>query len=338
MVQNEVLIYAQLPDGKVVPGTTLKKETSEFDVDSVELNGGFVLKAKAISLDPYLKGRMRKPEAKSYNQPLEPGKPLETLGVGEVVRSDSPDIEVGSIWRGLVDAANYSVVSGVSLKKGKVITNEEDLPWTNLVGSVGMPSATAWVGLYQIGKIQKGETIFISAASGAVGQIACQLAKRDGLKVIGSAGSDEKVEFLKSIGVDVAFNYKTEDTQKVLSEHPFDVYFENVGGETLDAVLATINQKGRIIACGAVSQYSLPKGQQYHIQNTSAVVTKSLRWEGFIVFNHDLSEFEKTMPKLIKSGEVKIREHVVNGLDNGEALADLLDGTAHGKVVYSIEA
>lgn len=197
----------------------------------------------------------------------------------------------------------------------------------------------------------------VSAASGAVGQIACQLAKRDGLKVLGSAGSDEKVAFLKEIGVDVAWNYKTENTQKILEENPFDVFFDNVGGETLDTVLATINNKGRIIACGAVSQYNVPKSEQYRLANTSAVVTKSLRYQGssfepllvhaiakidprslvgFIVSNHDLSEFEKTMPKLVKSGDVKIKEHVVNGLDNGEAFSDLLDGSAHGKVVYSI--
>lgn len=337
MVQNEVLIYAELPHGEVVPGKHLKKETSEFDVDSVELNGGFVLKVHAISLDPYLKGRMRAPEVKSYSPPLEVGKPLETLGAGEVVRSDNPDVKVGAIWRGLIDAANYAVVSGIGLKKGQVLANEEQLPWTNLVASVGMPSATAWVGLYDILKIKKGETIFISAASGAVGQIACQLAKRDGLKVIGSAGSDEKVEFLKEIGVDVAFNYKKEDTQKILEENPFNAFYDNVGGVTLDTVLATIEQKGRIAACGAISQYSLPKDKQYRLANTMNVIGKSIRWEGFIVSNHDLTEFQKTMPKLVKSGEIKIKEHVVKGLDNGEAFRDLLSGANNGKVVYSIE-
>ncbi|GAA5943894.1 MDR family NADP-dependent oxidoreductase [Sporobolomyces koalae] len=337
MVQNNTLLYTQMPKSDVVPGTHLKKETKEFDVDSVSLDGGFVLKAHAISLDPYLRGRMREAEEKSYIEPLQVGAPLETLGVGEVVRSDHADIKVGSIWRGLIAASDHSVVSGIGLHKGQVIENKEHLPWTNLVGSVGMPSATAWAGLFDVGKIQKGETIFISACSGAVGQIAAQLAKRHGLKVIGSAGSDEKVDFLRSIGVDVAFNYKKEDTQKVLEQHPFDVYFENVGGETLDIVLATINQKGRIIACGGVSQYNLPKDKQYKLSNYMQVVLKSIRWEGFIILDQDLTAFEEEMPKLIKSGEIKIREHVVRGLDNGEAFADLLSGAAHGKVVYSIE-
>jgi len=337
MVQNNTLLYAQLPEGEVVPGTHLKKTTPELDIDSVSLDGGFLLKSRALSLDPYLRGRMRKEEKKSYNQAMQVGKPLETLGVGEVVRSDNADVKVGSIWRGLVQASDYSVVSGDALKKGKCIKNDEDLPWTNLVGAVGMPSATAWVGLFEIGKIKKGETIFISAASGAVGQIAGQIAKREGLKVIGSAGSDEKVQFLKDIGFDVAFNYKTEDTRKILSENPFDVDFENVGGETLDIVLETINTHGRIIHCGSVSQYQLPADKQYHLKNTSNVVTKQLRWQGFIVFQFSLDEFEKTMPKLVKSGEVKIKEHVVKGLDNGELFSDMLTGKAHGKCVYSIE-
>ncbi|GAA5896798.1 MDR family NADP-dependent oxidoreductase [Sporobolomyces salmoneus] len=336
MVQNEVLVYTATPEGKVVPKTHLKKETSEFDVDSVSLNGGFVLKTKALSLDPYLKGRMRKPEVKSYSPPLEVGKPLETLGVGEVVRSDSPDVKVGSIWRGLIDAADYSVVSGIGLHKGKVIQNEEQLPWTNLVGSVGMPSMTAMVGLFDVGKCKAGETIFISAASGAVGQIACQIAKREGLKVLGSAGSDEKVKHLKEIGVDVAWNYKTEDTRKFLEENPFTKYFDNVGGETLDTVLETIGQKGVIISCGAISQYSVTPSERYRLGNTMQVVAKSIRWEGFIVSNFDTTEHEKTLRKLVKAGDIKIKEHVVDGLDNGEAFRDLLDGTAHGKVVYSV--
>ncbi|GAA6058576.1 hypothetical protein JCM10212_007015 [Sporobolomyces blumeae] len=337
MVSNAALIFAEVPEGELVPGRHFKKEVSDIDLDNVDLQGGFLLKAKSLDVSPYMRGRARKAEAKSYNQAFTLGAPLETLGAGEVIRSDHPDIKVGSTWRGLVDLADYSVVSGDKLKKGKVIPNAEQLPWTNLVGSVGMPSATAWVGLYDIGKIKKGQTIFISAASGAVGQIAGQLAKREGLKVLGSAGSDEKVEFLKSIGYDVAWNYKTQDTEKILSENPFDVYFENVGGETLDAVLATINPRGVIIACGSVSQYNVPKEKQYRIANTAQVVVKQLRWEGFIVFNHDLSKFEETVPKLIKSGEIKIKEHVVRGIDNGEAFADMLSGRANGKVVYSLE-
>ncbi|CEQ38973.1 SPOSA6832_00445 [Sporobolomyces salmonicolor] len=249
--------------------------------------------------------------AASYNQAFTLGKPLETLAVGEVIKSEHPDVKVGALYRGRFDFAEYAVVPGETVKQGTVLENKEGLPATNLVGSVGMPGATAWVGLYEIGKIKKGETIFISAASGAVGQIAGQLAKREGLKVIGSAGSDSKVAFLKEIGFDVAFNYKTEDTQAVLEANPFSLYFDNVGGATLDAVLATIQPGGRIIGCGSVSR--------------------------FIVFMHDLTEFQKVMPGLVKNGEIKIKEHVTKGIDNGEAFLDMLEGRNEGKAVISLE-
>lgn len=142
MVKNEVLIYAEIPEGEVVPGQHLKKETQEIDIDSVKLNGGFLVDVKALSLDPYLKGRMRKAESKSYSPPLDTGKPLVTLGVGEVIRSESDKVPVGSLWRGLIDAAEYAIVSGVGLHMGKVIKNDEQLPWTNLVGAVGKSNSS----------------------------------------------------------------------------------------------------------------------------------------------------------------------------------------------------
>lgn len=164
-------------------------------------------------------------EVKSYNQPFELGKPIDTLAIGEVIRSEHADVKVGDLWRGLLPLSEYVVVKGDLLKMGRVHKNEEGLPFTTLVGAVrrclpllhstkltilltqaGMPGSTAFVGLTAIGKIQKGETIFISAASGAVGQIAVALALREGLKVIASAGSDDKVAFVKELGADVVFN------------------------------------------------------------------------------------------------------------------------------------
>ncbi|GAA5902183.1 hypothetical protein JCM6882_006723 [Rhodosporidiobolus microsporus] len=258
---NTSLIYAEPPTGAPVPGKTLKKVTDEaFDAETVALNGGILVQLKALSLDPYMRGKMRDPSVKSYTPAYTLGSPLEGFAVGEVVRSEHPDVKVGATFRGTLPYSEYAVVPKEKIAgQNRVLKNEEGLPWTTLVGAAGMPGATAWVGLYNIGRAQKGETIFVSAASGAVGQIVVQLAKKEGLKVIGSAGSDEKVEFVKSLGADVVFNYKTQSTQEILSQHPFDLYFDNVGGETLDAVLATINNKGRIIACGSVSQYNVPK-------------------------------------------------------------------------------
>ncbi|GAA6005633.1 hypothetical protein JCM10207_005277 [Rhodosporidiobolus poonsookiae] len=335
---NTSLIYAKPPTDAPVPGEHLKRvEDADFNPDSVDLNGGILVKVKALSLDPYMRGRMRDPKVKSYNQPFQLDQPLDTLAVGDVIRSEHASVKVGDVYRGRIAFSEYAVVPKDQVEQGQVLKNEEGLPYTTLVGAAGMPGATAWVGFYEIGKPKKGETIFVSAASGAVGQIVGQLAKREGLKVIGSAGTDEKVEFIKSLGFDVAFNYKTTSTLDVLKEHPIDLYFDNVGGETLDNVLETINNKGRIIACGSVSQYNIPKDKQYRLANTAVVVTKTLRWEGFIVFQHDLSTFQREFPKLIKSGEIKVKEHITKGIDNGEAFVDMLAGKNHGKAVISLE-
>ncbi|GAA5953280.1 hypothetical protein JCM8115_000481 [Rhodotorula mucilaginosa] len=338
MVSNAALYYKKPPHGAPVPGETLQRVVDDnFDADNVPLNGGILVQSKALSLDPYMRGRLRDPAIKSYNQPFELNKPIVTLGVGVVLRSDDPSIKPGQIFKGLFDLAEYAVVPPALVKIGRVIENKEQLPWTTLVGAAGMPGATAWIGLYDIGKPKKGETIFVSAASGAVGQIVGQLAKRDGLFTIGSAGTDEKVAFLKEIGYDVAFNYKTESTQKILEQHPPDIFWDNVGGETLDIVYNTIKQKGRIIACGAISQYNLPEEKKYGVKNTAAIVTKSLRHEGFIVSQFPQDEFNEKMPPLVKSGEIKIKEHIVKGIDNGEAFLDMLEGRNFGKAVISLE-
>ncbi|GAA6058031.1 hypothetical protein JCM3770_003983 [Rhodotorula araucariae] len=338
MVSNASLIYAEAPDAAPVPGKHLKRVVDDaFDPESVPLDGGILVKLEAASLDPYMRGRMRAPERKSYNQPFQLGAPLDTLAVGVVERSDEPSIPKGAIFKGLLPFSEYAVIPKDKLVRGKVVENPHGVAWTTLVGACGMPGATAWVGLYEIGRPQKGETIFISAASGAVGQIVGQLAKRDGLTVIGSAGSDDKVAFLKEIGFDHAFNYKTTNTQDFLEDHPPNLVFENVGGETLDAVLHTIQPKGRIIACGSVSQYNVPFEKRYGVKNTSNIVTKMLRYEGFIVSNHDQKEFDAQMPKLVKSGEIKIKEHVTKGIDNGEAFLDMLEGRNFGKAVVSFE-
>ncbi|GAA5983257.1 hypothetical protein JCM11641_002238 [Rhodosporidiobolus odoratus] len=335
---NTTLHFNAPPQGEPVPGETLKRVVDEaFDPETVDIKGGILVKCKALSLDPYMRGRMRDPKIKSYNEAFELHQPLQTLAVGEVVRSDVEDIKIGETFRGMMPFSEWAVVPKEQVKFGKVLQGEfQGLPATTLVGAAGMPGATAWVGLYDIGRPKRGETIFVSAASGAVGQVVVQLAKREGLTVIGSAGSEEKVKHLRELGVDIAFNYKTESTLEVLQQNPPDLYFDNVGGPTLDAVLATIEPKGRIIACGSVSQYNV-EGEKYGLKESWQVVTKTIRWEGFIVFQHDQTAFEREFPKMLKSGDIKVREHVTRGIDNGEAFVDMLAGRNHGKAVISLE-
>lgn len=234
--------------------------------------------------------------------------------------------------------AEYQTFTSDELKALKVLENKEKLPWTTWVGAAGMPGLSAFYGLHDIGRPEKGQTIFVSGASGAVGQMVINLAHRAGLKVIASAGADEKVEFLRNeLNVEVAFNYKKEDTAKILSEHPFQLYFDNVGGETLEAVLNHIEPRGVLIECGQISAYN---GDGHPIPNTFQIVAKQLRMEGFIILQSpvDTEAFYKFVPGAIADGSLKKpKEHVVKGLDQGEAFVDLLTGGNFGKSVISFE-
>lgn len=163
-----------------------------------------------------------------------------------------------------------------------------------------------------------------------------QLCKRRGLKVIGSAGSDEKVDFLKQMGYDVAFNYKTTDTAKVLKENAFQLYFDNVGGETLSTVLDTIDDRGRIAFCGAISDYNR---ETTGIKNYAQILYKSLNMRGFIVgkFPEITPRFYDEVPALVAKGELDMKEHVTKGIDDGEALLAIFHGGNFGKAIMSLE-
>ncbi|KAK4702989.1 hypothetical protein P7C70_g3232, partial [Phenoliferia sp. Uapishka_3] len=337
MVVNTQVIYNEVPVGIPIPGKTLKLVKSELDIETVPLNGGVLVKTLALSLDPYMRGRMRDPSQQSYSATYELGKPIDGVSAAKVIRSESAAHPVGTFLYGRGRYEEYSVLSPEELKYFRVLENSGGLPWTTIVGGAGMSGQTAWWSFYEIGKPKKGETIFVSAAAGAVGQVVCQLAKKEGLKVIGSAGSDDKVEFLKTIGVDIAFNYKKESTLKVLQENNPDIYFDNVGGETLDNVLETMTTFGRIIACGAVSQYNLKPEERYALKNYILIVGKQITYQGFIITGKNLDGFFEAVPKLIKSGELKIKEHVTYGLDDGQAFVDMLSGAAQGKAVISLE-
>lgn len=161
------------------------------------------------------------------------------------------------------------------------------------------------------------------------------LCQRAGVKVIGSAGTDEKVAFLKDVlKFDVAFNYKTQSTDEILKANPFDMYWDNVGGATLDSALLHINRGGRLVSCGAISDYN---GANSKIEHYAQVFKKELKFEGFIIIAHDVEEFYKTVPKWIANGEIIVKEHVYKGLDNGEAFLDLMEGRNFGKAVISFE-
>ncbi|KAF8641658.1 hypothetical protein AX14_009854, partial [Amanita brunnescens Koide BX004] len=213
MVTNGRVLFNSIPTGYPVPGeTVVYSESQEIDLERVELRGGFLLKTLVLSIDPFLRGQMRDENIPSYMPPFILGEPLSGFGVGVVLRSEDPGVKVGNHIYGILQHEEYHVYKKNEINSFKVLHNEYRLPWSVFVGAAGMPGKTAYYAWKLFSDAKKGETAFVTTGAGPVGSFVIQLAKRDGLKVIASAGSPEKIEFIKSIGADVAFNYKQTQT------------------------------------------------------------------------------------------------------------------------------
>lgn len=255
---NKTFVFKSPPKGFPVPGEHLVVEDRPIDLDAVP-EGGLIVKNLVASYDPYLRGRMRDASIKSYTPAIPLDSAVPNSCVTKVVKSNVPDIKEGDLLVAAVPIAEYAYIPKENINTPRVykIHNPHNLELGLFVGQLGMPGLTAWSSLYRIGKPKKGETIFVSSAAGAVGQVVGQIAKHEGLRVIGSVGSDEKAEFItKELGFDAATNYKKEspaDALKRLAPNGIDIYYENVGGETLEAAIGAMNDWGRIVACGMVS-------------------------------------------------------------------------------------
>ena len=257
MVQNKGLVYKSHPSGWPVPGEHFAVETRSFDLDAPPPKDGLIVKNFYISFDPYLRGRMRDPSVQYYSTAFQLGRPLNNFGIAKVLKSDNAEFKEGDVVLGYFSIEEYSSITGeiANAAKGlftgvRKLENPYNLDPKYFVGALGMPGLTAFSSLYEIGKPKKGETIFVSAASGAVGQIVGQLAKHEGMKVIGSVGSDDKLDFIiKELGFDGGFNYKKEKADEALTRlapNGISIYYENVGGEQLDAALNAMVNDGRI--------------------------------------------------------------------------------------------
>jgi NADPH-dependent curcumin reductase CurA len=250
MVQNKAVIFKKVPVAAPVAGETLVVESSEFDLDTSPPTDGITSKTLFSSLDPYMRGRMREPSAKSYSPPFALGEPLTGGAVFQVLKSANAKFKSGDVLVGFSPMAEYAVIPAEVLALARVIDNPKHLPLSTFLGALGMTGLTAYASLQEIGKPKKGETIFISAASGAVGQVVGQIAKNEGLKVIGSVGSDDKLKLItETLGFDAGFNYKKESVKDALprlAPEGIDIYYENVGGEHLEAALGNMNTHGRI--------------------------------------------------------------------------------------------
>ncbi|XP_020206935.1 NADP-dependent alkenal double bond reductase P2 [Cajanus cajan] len=264
--------------------------------------------------------------------------PLAGYGVSKVLESGHSDYKKGDLVWGFTKWEEFSLVSPTLLFK----IEHTDVPLSYYTGILGMPGMTAYAGFFELGSPKKGENVFVSAASGAVGQLVGQFAKLTGCYVVGSAGSKEKVDLLKNkLGFNEAFNYKEESdldaTLKKYFPEGIDIYFENVGGKTLDAVLLNMRVHGRIPICGMVSQYNLtqPEG----VTNLPNIIFKRVRMEAFFVndFYHLYPKFLEFLLPYIKEGKILYLEDLAEGLENGpKALVGLFSGRNVGKQVLVV--
>ncbi|GKV29035.1 hypothetical protein SLEP1_g38009 [Rubroshorea leprosula] len=321
------------------------KETDmEIKIGKVKLkapkgSGAFLVKNLYLSCDPYMRGRMRDFHG-SYISPFVPGQPIQGFGVAKVVDSDNPDFKPGDMVAGITGWEEYSLIDKtLQLRK---IQPDSDIPLSYHVGLLGMPGFTAYAGFYEVCSPKKGEHVFVSAASGAVGQLVGQLAKLHGCYVVGSAGSSEKVDLLKNkLGFDEAFNYKEEtDLDAALKRYfpeGIDIYFDNVGGPMLDAALLNMRVHGRIAVCGMVSQHGFYDPQGIH--NLYFMIPKRVRMQAFLQtdYLHKYAEFLDHVIRNYKEGKIVYVEDMNEGLESAPAaFVGLFSGKNVGKQVVCV--
>nr|AEL78826.1 ketone/zingerone synthase 2 [Rubus idaeus] len=304
---------------------------------------GVLVKNFYLSCDPYIRTQMTKPlsDAPSSFLTFTPGSPITGYGVAKVLESADARFKQGDLVWGFTGWEEYTVINATHIESLFKIENT-DVPLSYYTGILGMPGMTAYAGFYEVCSPKKGETVYISAASGAVGQLVGQFAKLSGCYVVGSAGTKEKVDLLKNkFGFDEAFNYKEEPNLDAALKRYFpegiDIYFENVGGKMLDAVLLNMRFRGRIAVCGMISQYNLEKPEG--VQNLMSLIYKEVRIQGFGVLNyyHLYEKFLEMVLPAIKEGKITYVEDVVEGLESApSALIGLFTGRNVGKQVVVV--
>ncbi len=295
--------------------------------------GDLLVQTIWLSLDPYMRGRMA--AGRSYTAPVEVGGVMQGEVVGRVVESRAAGFVRGDIVAAPLGWQEYGHVSGLRARKVDLSIG----PISTALGVLGMPGLTAYFGLLDVGEARPGDVVVVSAASGAVGAVAGQIARLMGCRVVGTAGTDEKVSYIvEELGFDAGINYKSEDVGEALSSacpDGVDVYFDNVGGPVTDAVLERLRYRGRVAICGQISQYNLARPEQGP-RNLRYLLTNQARMEGFLVFNY-AARYEEARGRLarwVADGRVKYREDVVEGFEQApRAFIGLMHGANFGKLL-----
>jgi hypothetical protein len=313
-------------------------QRSDFEYNQAPVaepgEGEVLVKILYISLDPAMRGWMN--EGKSYVPPVGIGEVMRAGGVGRVITSRDPNIAVGDHVVGVLGVQEYAVAKGKALTK----VDPKLVPLPVYLGTLGMPGMTAYFGLLEIGQPKAGETVVVSGAAGAVGQVVGQIAKIKGCRVVGIAGGADKCAYLRSIGFDAAIDYKHEDVKAALKQHcpkGVDVYFDNVGGEILDIVLTQLAMHARIVICGAISQYN--EAKMKGPSNYMSLLVNRAMMKGMVVFDYAsrYGEAAREMAGWMATGQLKTREDVVEGLETfPDTLLKLFKGENIGKLVLKV--
>lgn len=336
MSTNQQIILAKRPVG--MPD---ERNLQLVEAPIPEPNDGQVLVQNIyLSLDPYMRGRMN--AGKSYAKPIAEGEVMGAQTVARVIKSRHPDYKEGDYVLAAGGWQAYAVQDARTLRK----LDPADAPVSTALGVLGMPGFTAYVGLDEIGKPQAGETVVVSAASGAVGQVVGQIAKIKGCRVVGIAGAPDKcAHIVDNYGFDTGVNYKEPDFHEQLAAacpDGIDVYYENVGGDVLDAALRLVNDFARIPVCGRIAHYNdteAPPGPDRRSALMTQILVKRLHIQGFIQFDyaHRQPDFQRDMSAWIRNGEVRYQEDIVDGLENAvSAFQGLLTGANRGKLLIRV--
>lgn len=336
-MQNRQITLARRPRGMPLPEdfALVTKETR------APREGEALVKALWLSIDPYMRGRMN--EGKSYATPVKLGGVMGGGSVGRVVESRAEGLAAGDLVLGYGGWQEYWTERGDQLRK----LDPAAAPPATALGVLGMPGFTAWYGLTQIGRPRAGETVVVSAASGAVGAVVCQLARLAGARVVAVAGEARKLEWLRAdAGVDAIVSHRSASLAEDLAAacpQGIDVYYENVGGAVLEAVIPLLNKDARVPVCGLIAQYNateLPPGPNKLPLLMRAVLSGRVLLQGFIISDHDalFPRFLAEVAPLVRDGAMKYREHVVEGLEaTVPAFQGLLRGENFGKLLVRLD-
>ncbi|KAI5461580.1 hypothetical protein BGZ63DRAFT_424458 [Mariannaea sp. PMI_226] len=343
---NKSLVFTKIPTTLPEHGEHMRFEDRPICFSPPP--AGVTVKTLLVGIDPFMRDRMRAPGWEGYVPPFVIGETMTNFGVAKVVRTNNENFQDGDIVTGILPIAEYSHIPAETMATilFKRIENPHKLDLKCFLGPLGLAGMTAWVSFYGlISQQAQGGSLWVNAASSAVGQIVGQLAKKEGMQVFGSVGSQEKLDFVvNEIGFDGGFNYREEpplDALRRLAPEWLDIVYDNVGGGHFQAALEHLRWHGKLFICGCISDLNTPPNERFHVTNLGDIFRKRLTVQGFIWWDDELlphlSRFNETMSQWLADGSIKFRDTVYQGIDRvPEAFTDMFNGSAFGKVVVEI--